>query len=148
MKYILIISLISLSIIEGAGSHSGGHHGEEAHWDAPKYEANKKNPTHKSKDSINKGAILFKNNCASCHGVKADGKGIVGKNFKIKPTDLVSMSGKHKDGDFFWKINTGKGDMPSWKNLGDDKVWDLVNFIQSLADNDGHGDGHHGDGHH
>ena len=144
MKKILIIGLISMSLVECSGTHSGGHHKEMKHWDAPKSEANKKNPTHTSKASINKGAMLFKNNCASCHGVEADGKGSVGKSFKIKPTDLVSMSGKHEDGDFFWKIKTGNGDMPSWKNLDDDKIWDLVNFIQSLADKSGHGDSHGG----
>jgi mono/diheme cytochrome c family protein len=44
------------------------------------------------------------------------------------------MSNNHKDGDFFWKINTGKGNMPSFKNkLAKNDIWDLVNFIQSLS---------------
>ena len=105
-----------------------------SHWDAPKSKANKKNPIHYSDNSIARGKNLFKVNCVSCHGVKADGTGSLGRNFKIKPTNLIEMSNNHKDGDFFWKINTGKGNMPSFKNkLAKNDIWDLVNFIQSLS---------------
>ena len=145
MKYITIM-LMLLNYMYAAGSHSGGHgdghgggHEEMSHWDAPESEAKRKNPIHSSNVSINKGKNLFAVNCASCHGVKADGTGIVGKNFKIKPTNLIEMSNKHKDGDFFWKIKTGKGNMPSFKNtFAKNEIWDLVNFIQSLSKKSGH----------
>ena len=133
MKYITILAVL-INYIYGAGSHGGGHHNEMSHWDAPKSEAKRKNPIHYSDKSTKVGKTLFKVNCASCHGIKADGTGSAGRYFKTKPTNLVEMSNKHKDGDFFWKIQTGKGNMPSFKNkLTKDEIWNLVNFIQSLS---------------
>jgi len=141
MKYILMINLMWISFAYSSGTHLGGHHKEKAHWDAPKNEASKKNPIHTSKKSINRGSALYQKNCSSCHGINANGDGKVGNSFKIKPTNLKKMSGKHKDGDFFWKIKVGKDDMPSWENkLSSNQMWDLVNFIQSLSKHD---KGHH-----
>lgn len=113
--------------------HGGGHSGA-AHWMAPPSEAALENPIVSSADSINKGQQLFQQNCASCHGVNADGKGMAGMMLNPKPADLRAMSGAHPDGDFAWKIREGRGAMPSWKNqLNDDQVWHLVNFIQNLS---------------
>lgn len=87
---------------------------------------------------VKKGKKLFKANCLSCHGINADGKGSMAKYFKTKPADLIKMSNNHKDGDFFWKIKTGKGDMPGFKNkLAQNDIWNLVNFIQSLSKKSG-----------
>jgi len=43
-----------------------------------------------------------------------------------------------EDGDGAWKIAEGRGALPSWKErLADEHIWDLVNFIQSLAEKAG-----------
>lgn len=43
------------------------------------------------------------------------------------------MAGHHADGDVARKIETGRGDMPGFKKkLKQNKIWDLVNSIQSL----------------
>lgn len=37
----------------------------------------------------------------------------------------------HSDGDFFWKINEGRGQMPSFKDeLSDEEKWYIINYIK------------------
>jgi mono/diheme cytochrome c family protein len=57
------------------------------------------------------------------------------------------MAGMHTDGDFAWKIATGKNAMPGWRtSFTEDQIWDIVNFIQSLksvgSKDDGPSDSH------
>ncbi len=161
MKKFPMISLACVMVFSStamaSGSHSGGHGakkgGDNGHWMSPEHEAARPNPIAYSKDSIQQGARLFQQNCASCHGRNADGKGMAGMMMKPRPADLVAMSGGHPDGDFAYKIKTGRGAMPGWdKTLNDTQVWHLVNYIQSLGKgkvvgsqpkehdhNDGHG---------
>jgi len=52
-----------------------------------------------------------------------------------KPADLVVMAPMHPGGDFFWKIENGRGVMPAWKDtLDENQIWDLVNYIKSLGE--------------
>jgi len=37
------------------------------------------------------------------------------------------------DGEIFWKINTGRGAMPSWRHLPENDRWALVRYIRSLG---------------
>ena len=38
----------------------------------------------------------------------------------------------HTDGDFFWKIQNGKGEMPSFKeDLSGNDIWNVINYIKS-----------------
>ena len=108
--------------------------GLNAHgWKAPKEAADKKNPMVRSKSSINSGRILYIEHCAGCHGKEVDGLGPDGTYLETKPPDLRKRAENHSDGDFFWKIQHGKGDMPSFgKNLQDRKIWDIINYLRSL----------------
>jgi cytochrome c oxidase cbb3-type subunit 3 len=84
-------------------------------------------------ESMQKGARLFQENCATCHGKNADGNGVAGFNFKIQPANLRAMAKTHKEGEFAYKIRAGRGDMPSWELvLTDTDIWNLVNYIKTL----------------
>lgn len=113
------------------GSHEGGH--DAPHWMAPEEAAAIPNPIKREPESIKRGAEIFANNCASCHGEKAMGDGSAAVALNPKPSNLVAMAGVHPDGDFAWKIENGRGVMPAWKGrLKENQIWDVVNFIQSL----------------
>lgn len=142
IRYIPFLVMISASsIVNAAGNHSGGHehatnNAPTAHWMAPSVEAARHNPIESTITSIDAGANLYKQNCMSCHGANADGKGMAGKMLQPKPANLRVMAGTHPDGDFAYKIRQGRGAMPAWKNaLNDHQVWHLVNYIQSLDNN-------------
>ncbi len=138
IPFLLMISASHMLLAEGA--HDGGHnesmksmHGD-AHWMAPMDEAEIQNPIPASLESIQTGEKLFKANCVSCHGDKADGKGVGATMFRPAPADLLAMSGNHPDGDFAYKIREGRRAMPAWKNFfNDTQIWHLVNYIQSLS---------------
>ena len=150
----LILLASSSSLVNAAGEHAGGHgHAptatESAHWMAPVAEASIPNPIQPNRESIQKGAALYQQNCASCHGVNADGNGMAGMMLNPKPANLRAMAGMHPDGDFAYKIKVGRGAMPAWKNtLNEHQVWHLGNYIQALnkqpvaSQEEGSGHGH------
>jgi len=134
----LVLMVSSSSMVFASGSHNGGH-GHSAkdannmHWLAPKSAAAEHNPIKMTRQSVDTGNNIYQQNCASCHGTRADGNGMAGMMMNPRPANLQAMAGTHPDGDFAYKINTGRGAMPSWKNaLAETEVWHLVNFIQSL----------------
>jgi mono/diheme cytochrome c family protein len=104
------------------------------HWMAPEAAAKRPNPVKANNASRARGKKLFAANCASCHGVAGRGDGPAGAALNPKPADLTAMAGQHPDGDFAWKIANGRGPMPAWNGqLSEKNIWDLVNFINSLA---------------
>jgi len=131
-----------LMLVNSAGAEENKHdkhqHGKvnehAKHWMAPEKEANKINPVKRTPESILRGRQLFVRTCANCHGMDAMGDGPAATSLTTKPANLRTMSGRHPDGDFAWKIANGRGAMPPWKTiLGKNQIWDLVNYIQSLS---------------
>ena len=157
-KFFSIVAIFSISSMAlAAGTHSSGSDDSENHskmnnidhskmknmdhskmksmdhWAAPKDESARKNPVKMSSESILAGAKLYQSNCASCHGENSGGDGIASASLNPKPANLRAMAGSHPDGDFAYKIKTGRGAMPGWENsLSDTEVWHLVNYIQLL----------------
>lgn len=71
-----------------------------------------------------------------CHGANGDGKGEVAVDEKLKlkdyrdPAALKDMT----DGELFYIIKNGKGQMPpEGDRLKAPELWNLVNYIRSLA---------------
>ena len=73
-----------------------------------------------------------------CHGVDGDGKGDLAVDMKLKmidyrdPATLKSVT----DGEMFYVIKNGNGQMPSEADrLKDEDIWNLVNYIRSIPKN-------------
>jgi len=135
-----ILFAVNASIVMAEVEH--GHDSEhgEAHWASPKEAATRTNPIKSDQASLDRGKQVFMTNCASCHGPTAEGNGPVGANLNPKPTNLTIMAGNHQDGDFEWKIANGRGAMPGWKSILNEKQrWDVVNYIQALENPKGKG---------
>ena len=129
-------------IAEGTHAHKHGKEAikaedhRQAHWASPKEAAARVNPVKNDKASIERGKKNYALLCVSCHGVNALGDGPAASSLDPEPTNLKAMSGAHADGDFAWKIANGRGAMPAWEYLLDEnQIWDLVNFIQDLKNN-------------
>jgi mono/diheme cytochrome c family protein len=81
--------------------------------------------------SVERGAALFHDNCATCHGADGAGDGDESKRLGLKPanfTDVAFMRGETPD-DFFNVITLGRGGsgMPAWSDaLSVQERWDLV----------------------
>ena len=99
-------------------------------WMAPKAAADKQNPTPLSAVSINRGKAIYLESCAYCHGENLKGLKPAASGLQKDTPDLRQRLKTHTEGDFHWKIQTGKGEMPSFKeDLTDKEIWDIINFI-------------------
>ncbi len=100
----------------------------------PVTEARRPNPVKPTPESIASGKRIFTIDCAQCHGAAGDGKGEVPKDLKLPDlTDPAALK-DYTDGALFYRIKTGHGGMPpEGTRVQTDQLWDLVNYVRSLA---------------
>ena len=76
------------------------------------------------------GEQLYTTNCMSCHGTPG----------KVNYLNLVPPPGdpatdkiqRNKDGEIFYKVSEGRGQMPSFKNvLSSKETWNVISFLRS-----------------
>jgi len=94
------------------------------------------NPVKPTPESLAEGKKWYGYDCAMCHGTDGDGKGAVGAEMKLKVSDLTNPATlkERTDGELFYIIKKGKGDMPpEGDRLKPAGLWDLVNYVRSLA---------------
>ena len=93
-----------------------------------------KSPVAYSKKSIDRGRVIFLQNCTSCHGENGKAEGSLIADATDLSTPSLYKSGA-SEGEIFRSIRDGAGDqMPAFKSqLGSETdIWNLVNFIRSL----------------
>jgi mono/diheme cytochrome c family protein len=101
-----------------------------SHEDAQKL----KSPMAYSKKSIDRGRVIFMQNCTSCHGENGKAEGSLIADATDLTTPSLYKSGT-SEGEIFHSIRDGAGDqMPAFKSqlTGEADIWNLVNFIRSL----------------
>lgn len=122
-RRLLIVVLITISIpVSVAVSHE---------WMAPKEASSIQNNTPSEPESVARGREIYLDNCAACHGADLKGLSAEAAGLKKGSPDLPKRLNTHSDGDFFWKIQNGRGEMPSFKeDLQDTEIWDVINYIK------------------
>ena len=126
----VVISWSILFLIVGFFTIEGMAHG----WMAPKKAANIKNPIALNDKSTERGKEVYNQNCAACHGDNIEGLAAEAAGLEMSPPNLKKRLRTHSDGDFFWKIKEGRGDMPSFNDdLSDEQVWEVINYIRGEA---------------
>jgi len=106
--------------------------GEEG-WKAPAAEQAARNPVPR-KAAMRAGKKTFELNCIPCHGPAGRGDGPAAAAMTPKPKNLIAgYVQEQTDGELFWKITTGRGSMPSWRQLPEKERWSLIHYIRSLA---------------
>ena len=106
-----------------------------AEYKVPPEAAAKANPVKPSEESLAKGKKLYGLDCAMCHGNSGDGKGDMASDIK-NVTDFTNPESlkNRKDGELFYVIRNGKGDMPpEGDRAKDDDIWNMVNYVRSFA---------------
>ena len=78
-----------------------------------------------------RGAKIFAEHCAPCHGEDAAGKA-QGKH--IRPSLHADRVKQAAPGELFWLLTNGsqKNGMPSWSRLPDAQRWQLITYLKSL----------------
>lgn len=103
-------------------------------WMAPQKAAEIKNPVVMEDKSIQRGKDIYVQNCATCHGDGIEGRTDAEAGLEMGPPDLKKRISTHSDGDFFWKIQNGRGDMPAFAgDLTENETWDVINYIRDEA---------------
>lgn len=100
------------------------------------------NPTAGNPQLAASGAHLYAVNCSMCHGDDGHGDGPVARYFKERGTDVVpvpppdfrdQLVSGYNDGQLYWIISNGVGDMPAFRNLlSDDQTWAVVTYLKDL----------------
>jgi putative copper resistance protein D len=87
--------------------------------------------------SIARGAAVYAENCALCHGAAGHGDGPAAAGLPVRPADLTEPHlFAHSPGDLFWWVGHGRDDgvMPGFAGvLSPSQRWDVVNFIRARA---------------
>jgi copper resistance protein D len=87
--------------------------------------------------SIARGAAVYAENCAPCHGATGHGDGPAAAGLPIRPPDLTAPHlFAHSPGDLFWWVSHGRDDgvMPGFTGvLSANQRWDVINFIRARA---------------
>jgi len=108
----------------------------DAEFKVPPEIAKQANPVKATPESIALGKKKYGVDCAMCHGKTGDGKGDLATDMNLKILDYHDPAAlKDKtDGELFYIIQKGKGDMPAEGDRAKkDDIWNLVNYIRSLA---------------
>lgn len=81
---------------------------------------------------VERGAELFKQDCAACHGATGRGDGFVGKVLLRKPKDLAATRfSLNLLSQVLWNGKRGTA-MPSWRSLPQADLTALAAYVQSL----------------
>jgi copper transport protein len=95
-------------------------------------QATEGNPIPSTQDSIDKGRLLFMNNCIQCHGETGRGDGPLASTLPIPPANLYQHIPYHPDQFFFGVMTKGlSGVMPAFENvLSENDRWNILNFLR------------------
>jgi len=98
-----------------------------------------RSPVRYAVDSISRGASSYLQRCVACHGPLGYGDGPAAASLATKPADLTKHYSHHSEGDLLWFLRHGIAatPMPSFGDLGDDRLWDLINFLHAQAESEG-----------
>jgi mono/diheme cytochrome c family protein len=110
--------------------------GAAAEYKIPPEASKLPNPVKATPAALAAGKKTYGFDCAMCHGKDGDGKGDLAEDMKLKlldyrdPASLKAMT----DGDLFYIIKNGKGDMTGEGDRSKpDEIWNLVIYVRSLA---------------
>ena len=94
------------------------------------------NPVHPTAASTALARKMYGYDCAMCHGADGDGKGDMAADLKTHMKDYrdpASLKGM-TDGDLFYIIQKGKGEMPGEGDRAKpEQIWGMVTLVQSFG---------------
>jgi mono/diheme cytochrome c family protein len=94
------------------------------------------NPVKPTPESQAHAKKMYGYDCAMCHGATGNGKGELAGDMKPPLKDYTDPAALKDltDGELFYIIKNGKGQMPSEGDRGnDDYIWNLVILVRSFS---------------
>jgi mono/diheme cytochrome c family protein len=101
--------------------------------------ATARDPLPNTPAKLSRGAAVFKQNCAACHGSSGYGNGPAGKELVPPPADLAWLAKtpmSRSDPYMLWTISEGGrslgSDMPAFKGrLSMNDIWSVIGYIRA-----------------
>lgn len=96
------------------------------------------NPMRRTPETQQAARATFNVNCGVCHGEAGNGRSFVSERFTnakvVPPADLTASRVRNRsDGELYWIVNNGIGNMPPFRELlTEDQVWLMVLQIREL----------------
>jgi mono/diheme cytochrome c family protein len=98
-----------------------------------------RNPLPRTRATVDRGAAVYDQSCASCHGATGEGDGEAGRNLSPPPGNLAWLSQMPMaqwDPFMYWTIAEGGAEfgsaMPAFKDtLPKDDIWAVIAYIQA-----------------
>jgi mono/diheme cytochrome c family protein len=131
-----VFALIGVASARLIGQEKPKTQGTTPAFTIPPEDAKRPNPVKSSPASIADGKHAFATQCAMCHGKDGDGKGDLAIDMKLTLKDYRDPAALKDitDGELFYIIMHGKGDMPGEEDrMKPDQTWNLINYIRSFA---------------
>lgn len=93
------------------------------------------NPEPMDAASVQAGARVWENECATCHGSGGRGDGPRAGDLRTRPGDFTDpRMWTQSDGAFAYKTLEGRDPMPGFRgDLSEQEVWQVVNYMRTLA---------------
>ena len=98
--------------------------------------ASQTNPVHPTTEGMALARKMYGYDCAMCHGKNGDGTGDMASSLKTpmknyqNPSALSGM----KDGEIFYIIQKGKGEMPGEGDRQNaNQIWNMVSLVRSFS---------------
>lgn len=98
-------------------------------WPVPEEDAMIPNPVEKTPSAINNGRVLYETQCAACHGPRGLGDGAI-----ASPNMTTEAFAAQTDGAIFYKLQQGRGQMPSFAHLPDEELWEVILFLRTFTE--------------
>jgi mono/diheme cytochrome c family protein len=94
------------------------------------------NPVGNTTATLQRGHELARVNCSACHGTDGHGDGPVAGYFSpVRPVDFRSDRVRNRtDGQLFWIITNGIGNMPAFRSLlSEQDMWTVVAYVRQAG---------------
>jgi mono/diheme cytochrome c family protein len=131
----IFVLFVFTSVVPTAPAQAAQKPAPPTEYKIPPEAAQKPNPVKPTPEGMAKTRKMYAMDCAMCHGENGDGKGELAADLK-NVTDFTKPDAMkdRTDGELFYIIRKGKGEMPpEGDRAKDEDVWNLVNYIRSLA---------------
>lgn len=132
------LALFTLAISLSLALYSFIQPDQSTDWKVPESAKKVKNPTDVlDKENLAIGKSLYSKYCQSCHGKEGYGDGPKAKEMKGDMGDFSSEDFQSQtDGTLFYKMTTGRSDMPSFekKIIDPEDRWLIVNYLRTLKE--------------
>jgi mono/diheme cytochrome c family protein len=97
------------------------------------------NPLPRTRETVERGAKVYEQDCASCHGTTGLGNGPVGRTLSPPPANLAFLSQMPMvqwDPFMYWTVAEGGAQfgsaMPAFKGtLSKDDIWAVIAYVQA-----------------